>query len=137
MREPRGSGPGPGREPLPEPDDIPWAEAVTSEDPIGHPVQLPACISEVTVLQAGIQPLGEPDQLLHAVVLQGGRGINEIAGLYATREGARVTASSSSIPRRESFGLRSRLRKAASKRASMSWYTRTIVKARARSRSPK
>lgn len=92
MREPRRSGPGPGREPLPEPDDILWAEAVTSEDPIGHPVQLPARISEVTVRQAGIQPLGELDQLFHAEVLQGGRGINEIAGLYAAREGAHFPA---------------------------------------------
>jgi hypothetical protein len=65
--------------------DIPRAEPVAGEYSIGHPVQLPARVGEVTVLQAGVQPLGEPDQLIHAVVLQGGRRIDVIPRLYATR----------------------------------------------------
>ena len=82
---PRGSGPGPGRQTFPQFGDIPRAEPVAGEYSIGHPVQLPARVGEVTVLQAGIQPLGEPDQLIHAVVLQSGRRIDVIPRLYATR----------------------------------------------------
>jgi hypothetical protein len=50
---------------------------------------LPARVGEVTVLQAGVQPLGEPDQLIHAVVLQGGRRTDVSRGSQLARTALR------------------------------------------------
>ena len=61
-------------------------ELVPGEYPVGHPVQLPARVGEVPVLEAGIQPLGKTDQLGDGVVLQGGRHIDVVARLYAAHE---------------------------------------------------
>jgi hypothetical protein len=49
---------------------------------VGHPVQLPAGISEVSVLKARIQPLSQVDQLIDGAALQGGRRIDVIPWLY-------------------------------------------------------
>ncbi len=75
------SGPGPGPELLTQPGHVRRAEPVAGEHAVGHPVQLGARVGEVAVLQAGIHPPGEPDQLVHGVAPQSGGRVDVVAWL--------------------------------------------------------
>jgi hypothetical protein len=70
---------GPGREPIPEPGDIRATDSERGEPPVLYLVQPPAGVREVLVPQAGIQPLGEANQLANGEALQGGRDIPIVA----------------------------------------------------------
>ena len=65
------SAAGPGREPFPEPGDIPVTESQRGEPPVPYLVQPPAGVREVLVPQARIQPLGETGQQANGEALQG------------------------------------------------------------------
>jgi len=62
------SGAGPGGEPGAELGDVAGAEPEAGEGRVVHPVKTPACVGEIPVLQARIEPAGEADHLVDDVV---------------------------------------------------------------------